>query len=87
MSRKPGAIQFAGADTSFIRAMCAAIFKWEGLGQTTTQVLRIHGKHDLVIPPPSAVDLLLDGGHLISMTRAAECVDFIRANNRLQLSE
>lgn len=73
---------FAEADSSFIRAMCAAIFKWEGLGQTTTQVLRIHGRRDLVIPPPKAVDLLLDGGHLISMTHAAQCVDFIRANNR-----
>ncbi len=73
----------AGADSSFIRTMCAAIFQWEGLGQPKTQVFRIHGRHDLIIPPPKAVDLLLDGGHLISLTHAAECVDFIRANNRL----
>ena len=30
-----------------------------------------------VIPPPAHVDLLLNGGHLISMTHARECVDFV----------
>lgn len=69
---------FAGVEASFIRAICAAIFKWEGLGKSKTEIFRIHGKKDLIIPPPRAVDLLLDGGHLISMTRATECVEFIK---------
>jgi hypothetical protein len=74
---------FANAEPSFIRAMCAAIFRWEGLGPSTTKVYRLHGKHDLVIPPPQFADLLIDGGHLISMTHAVECMEFIKANNRL----
>lgn len=74
---------FSGVEAPFIRAMCAAIFKWEGLGPTSTQILRIHGRYDHVIPPPISVDLLVEGGHLISMTHAKECVEFIMANDRL----
>ena len=71
---------FAGIEASFVRAMCSAIFQWDGLGVTSTKVFRIHGEHDLVIPPPKEADLLLDGGHLISMTHAEECVAFIKAS-------
>jgi len=68
---------FGGVDPSFIRAMCSAIFRWEGLGDTQTQVVRIHGKSDFVIPPPKRVDLLINGGHLIATSHAQECADFI----------
>jgi len=71
---------FSGIEASFVRAMCSAIFRWDGLGVSGTKVYRIHGKHDLVIPPPPGVDLLLDGGHLISISHAHDCVEFIRAN-------
>lgn len=73
---------FTGAEASFIRAMCAAIFEWEGLGLTSTPIVRLHGRHDLVIPPPASADLLIEGGHLISITHAQECVEFIMANHR-----
>jgi pimeloyl-ACP methyl ester carboxylesterase len=69
---------FAGANADFIRTMCAAIFDWPGLIQTKTQVYRIHGQNDLVIPPPKFADLFLNGGHLISITHAPACVDFIQ---------
>jgi hypothetical protein len=74
---------FTSTETPFVRAMCAAIFKWEGLVPNTTKVFRLHGRHDFVIPPPKTVDLLIDGGHLISMTHAEECTEFIRANHLL----
>ena len=70
---------FAGSEASFVRAMCSAVFEWDGLGVSGTKVYRIHGKHDLVIPPPPKVDLLLDGGHVISITHARECAEFIRS--------
>jgi hypothetical protein len=70
---------YAGSEASFVRAMCAAVFEWEGLGPSETRVYRIHGKHDLVIPPPDEVDLLLDGGHVVSITHAAECAEFVKA--------
>ena len=71
---------FAGVDASFIRAMCGAMFTWDGLGETETLVIRLHGRFDLVIPPPKHVDLLVDGGHLIAMSHAQECADFIRGH-------
>ncbi|MBK9990368.1 MAG: hypothetical protein IPP19_06460 [Verrucomicrobia bacterium] len=69
---------FSHSQASFIRAMCAAIFDWEGLDETRTKPVRIHGTHDHVIPIPTQVDLTLDGGHLIAMTHAEECVRFIK---------
>ena len=72
---------FAEAEAPFVRAMCSAVFEWQGLNDSTTKVIRIHGKKDLVIPPPHEVDLMLDGGHLISMTHAKQCVDFIQTKN------
>ena len=73
---------FADIDPSFVRAMCSAIFDWRGLTPSDTRVVRIHGLRDRVIPPPDKVDLLLDGGHLIAMSHAKDCVDFIQANLR-----
>lgn len=70
---------FAGVDAAFIRNMCAAIFRWDGLGPAPVACHRVHGRRDRVIPPPAAVDLLLDGGHLISMTHAEACAVFVRA--------
>jgi pimeloyl-ACP methyl ester carboxylesterase len=68
---------FNQSQASFIRAMCAAIFDWPGLDESTTKPVRIHGMHDHVIPIPAKVDLALDGGHLIAMTHPLECVQFI----------
>lgn len=73
---------FAVSDPAFVRAMCAAVFQWDGLGDARTQVYRLHGKHDLVIPAPTPADLLLDGGHVISITHARECVEFIKSRLR-----
>jgi len=69
---------FQQADAAFIRAMCKAVFAWEGLGRQPVRVFRLHGSSDLIIPPPHQADLLLSGGHLISMTHAVECVAFVR---------
>jgi len=77
---------FLSVEASFIRSMCDAVFEWEGLGTTKTRVFRIHGKRDHLIPSPEKVDLLLDGGHLLTMTHADECVEFIGANQFLESS-
>lgn len=69
---------FHDADPRFIRATCRAIFDWEGCSQTNNRVRRIHGNHDLVIPRPKQVDLLLPAGHLVAVSHPAECVKFVR---------
>lgn len=71
---------FSASDARFIRNMCRAIFTWEGLPENTVPICRIHGRFDLVIPPPPDVDILIEGGHLIAMTHATECIRFIEAN-------
>jgi pimeloyl-ACP methyl ester carboxylesterase len=72
------AVMLADADPGFIRNMCPAIFQWEGLGQTDARVFRLHGRKDLLIPPPERCDLLLSGGHLIALTHAKECAAFVK---------
>jgi pimeloyl-ACP methyl ester carboxylesterase len=74
---------FSEAEPSFVRRMCQAIFDWEGCDANSVQCVRIHGRHDLVIPPPPQVDLLLDGGHLVAMTHAQACVDYVRSTSGL----
>ena len=71
------AAMLADADSGFVRRMVPAIFGWEGLGRTGAKVWRIHGRKDLLIPPPKNCDLLLGGGHLIAMTHARECAAFV----------
>lgn len=70
---------FCRSDPEFIRATCAAIFKWEGLKAGSIRPARIHGRHDLVIPLPDGVDCVVDGGHMLPITHAKKCVDFLKA--------
>ncbi|HEX3720688.1 MAG TPA: alpha/beta fold hydrolase [Verrucomicrobiae bacterium] len=69
---------FSDGDPGFIRAMCRAIFDWEGLGDTHVNLLRIHGRKDRVIPLPEGVQHVLNGGHLIAMTHSQQCVEIIK---------
>jgi pimeloyl-ACP methyl ester carboxylesterase len=69
---------FRSAQPEFIRAMCHAIFDWNGVESRSTRLIRIHGRYDRVIPLPPKVDHVVDGGHLIAMTHAEECVRFVR---------
>ena len=68
---------FERSDPVFIRAMCRAIFQWEGFKPDFTALHRIHGARDFVIPPPHDGELLVDGGHLIAMTHAERCVRLV----------
>jgi hypothetical protein len=78
---------FAGIDGSFVRAMCAAVFQWQGGVHPETRVWRLHGKRDLVIPPPANPDLLISGGHLISITHARECATYVRSKIQSETSD
>jgi pimeloyl-ACP methyl ester carboxylesterase len=77
----PGEVtaMFGRSDPEFIRAACKAIFKWKGLPPAGIRPRRIHGRFDVVIPPPAQVDCALNGGHMIPVTHARDCVAFVRA--------
>lgn len=68
---------FSESEPEFIRRMCKAVFQWEGL-KADVELLRIHGKHDKVIPLPVGTPDPIEGGHLIVMTHAEECVSRMR---------
>jgi len=69
---------FTEADPEFVRSMCHAIFKWNGLQPGVPRPIRLHGTQDLVIPCPDSADLRIEGGHMLSLTHPEECVAFIR---------
>ncbi len=69
---------FQRADCRFIRAMCSAVFTWDGIADYQGKICQIHGRRDLVIYPPEGdVEIIPDGGHLISMTHGPLVADFI----------
>ena len=70
---------FGSCQTGFYRNMFQAISTWEGFADPNTKLIRIHGRHDKLILPPPDADLCLEGGHLIVMTHARECVNFIQS--------
>lgn len=76
---------FKQADSHFIKAMCKALFSWEGLGEYQGEVCHIHGQLDKVIlPPKENVEIIPDGGHLISMTHSEIVANFIYENMKIQ---
>ncbi len=66
---------FNACDPAFVRAMCLAVFAWDGLRADRARPFRLHGKHNHVIPlPATPIDHILDSGHLVAMTHPDECV-------------
>jgi pimeloyl-ACP methyl ester carboxylesterase len=74
---------FSKGQAEFMRAMCRAIFEWDGLDDEPVRLSRIHGTKDRVIPLPEGIQHVLVAGHLIAITHSQECVDIIRANHAL----
>lgn len=75
---------FSNSDSRFIKAMCKALFHWEGLGEYSCEVCHIHGQLDKIISPPkNNVTIIPNGGHLISMTNSDVVAEYIYKNNSL----
>jgi len=71
--------QFTVTSLPLYVGMMEAITRWPGGADLAVRMVRIHGRHDRKLRVPASADLLLDGGHLIAMSHARECVDFIKA--------
>ncbi|MBB5034761.1 alpha/beta hydrolase [Prosthecobacter vanneervenii] len=69
---------FCACQAAFYRGMFDAISSWEGADTPNARVIRIHGKLDKLVNVPAHADAYLNGGHMIGMTHAHECVDFIK---------
>ncbi len=69
---------FSRADSEFIKAMCQAVFEWDGNLEPECEVFHVHGAKDKVISPPSSgATILEDAGHLIAVTHSEQVADFI----------
>ena len=70
---------FSKSDTLFIKAMCRAVFKWQGNLHPDCPVAQIHGEKDTVIFPPSTgAEIINNGGHLIAITHEKAVIHFIK---------
>lgn len=68
---------FQNSDPDFIKAMCAAIMRWDGFTGDRKMILRIHGEKDIVIKCPKDAEIIKSAGHLVAMTHSDECVRII----------
>lgn len=70
--------QFARSDPQFIKAMCIAAAKWEGV-DFRGPVLRVHGVHDHIISKPKDAIMVDNAGHLLPVTHPGECVELLKS--------
>jgi len=68
---------YSESETDFIVAMSKAILNWQGFKGDSKIVARIHGKKDHCITCPADCEIIDKGGHLIAISHARECVNFI----------
>jgi len=69
---------FTETDSKFIKSMCSAINKWEGYSGPKDDILRIHGKRDMIIKCPKKCFSIIGGGHFIAMTHPKECISLMK---------
>jgi pimeloyl-ACP methyl ester carboxylesterase len=73
---------FSKSNPDFIRSMCMYISSWPGYLGSADKVFRIHGEKDHIIDcPQSRCEIVINAGHLLAMTHAKECSEFIEKTN------
>lgn len=68
---------YAKFSSEFIVNMSKAILVWDGFNGDMSKIARIHGKKDPFINCPNDCEIIEKGGHMIAISHADECVDFI----------
>ena len=73
---------FAESDPEFIRSMCKYMPSWPGYHGRNDKVYRIHGQKDHIINCPRLnCEVVKGAGHLIAITHATECAEFLECTN------
>lgn len=71
-------VVFSKLDKDFIRAMSLYLPDWPGYSCPRESIYRIHGRRDHIIPcPASGSEVIEDAGHLLVITHAKECAEFL----------
>jgi len=78
---------FSTSDTDFIRSMCKAVADWRGFAGDHNIIKRIHGKNDTVISCHGNCNIIGNGGHLIAITHAHECIEFLKKSLTIPLEQ
>ena len=72
---------FGNVDNAFIKAMCKAVFEWDGNPVPQCDYSHIHGAKDFIIhPPKTGATIIVDGGHLIPISHEEEVAAFLKVN-------
>ncbi|MEO0414292.1 MAG: alpha/beta hydrolase [Verrucomicrobiota bacterium] len=68
------------SDPDFLRWAIRALLRWKPPADYRTPTFQIHGRQDWILPAKLATraDLMIDGGHIISMTQGPAVNQFIR---------
>lgn len=72
---------YSKSEPDFIVSMTKAVFNWEGFKGDLKKVVRIHGRRDKIFRCPVDSEIIEDGGHLIAITHAQECIEFVVRNS------
>jgi pimeloyl-ACP methyl ester carboxylesterase len=72
---------FSTSDSDFIRSMCHEIYKWQGFNGDQNIIKRIHGEKDKIITCHSKCKTIKNGGHLIAVTHAHQCIEILKHIN------
>ncbi|BBO73051.1 hypothetical protein DSCW_04680 [Desulfosarcina widdelii] len=68
---------FSSTETEFIRTMCHALSNWQGYEGDQSIIKRIHGEKDKILSFFGVCKKIKNGGHLIGMTHAIDCIEII----------
>ena len=68
---------YAAADCGFIVSMSKAILNWQGFRGDPATVSRVHGRFDVLIACPCNGDIIAGGGHLIAISHARQCAEWL----------
>lgn len=69
---------FEAVPAGFIRRSCEALAQWQGVGELSCPVHRLHGECDWVIPcPKSGATVVKGAGHLVGMSEAQVCAAWV----------
>ncbi len=77
---------YVKSNPDFIVSMSKAILNWHGFMGESETIFRVHGKKDHFISCPDNCEIIDKGGHLIAITHARECVDFIQRHHYQNLA-
>ena len=74
-------------DPDFMRSMCKAAADWQGFRGDQQIITRIHGENDKVISCHGRCIIIENGGYLIAVIHACECIEILNYSLTMPLDQ